>query len=253
MSGYSNILEEARSLIVGLPLKEVIDSGLIVSRVSENPEAARYFLMFADWGKISYENIFSQMDYYTASNTQVYVDLPFCKKFCTFCAFYGVVPRNYDQMARYAKSLIKEINLIKGTYFTNGIKADALELGGGTPTFLPLELLKDIVECLNNELPFLEGHEFNFEASPETVTGQEGLEKLYYLKNAGANRMSLGIQSFVNRILEVSNRPHNLDDVLSSLENIKKVGFKRLNVDLMVGLNGQSVEDFIYSVDKAIE
>jgi oxygen-independent coproporphyrinogen-3 oxidase len=120
-------------------------------------------------------------------------------------------------MQKYTASLTKEIKLINRIYFKQGFKANALELGGGTPTFLPLNLIKDVVGCLLKELPFIDNHEFNFEASPETIIGQEGMEKLEYLKSAGANRMSIGIQSFVDKMLNNSNRPHNLEDVFCSI------------------------------------
>ncbi len=247
------VIKIAEDIVRKLPVQSLQENGIIVDRVYENPEAARYFLMFAEWDKISYEEIFSHLDYETAQRTQVYVDIPFCKKFCNFCAIYSVVQRRLEDVYNYVKCLKNEIPMIRKIYFDRGFKADALEIGGGTPTFLPLELLKEIVECLLGELPFLENHEFNFETSPETIIGEEGIEKLKYMKRAGANRMSIGAQSFNAEILRSINRPHNLEDTLEAIKNVKMVGFNRINIDLMVGLYGQTIEDFLYSVQRALE
>jgi len=236
-----------------LPIENLKLNGIAVDRVYENPEAARYFLMFADWKKISSKEIFSDLDKNTARHTQVYVDFPFCKRFCDFCAFYGVVPKNEAQVAAYTKYLNKEIQMLSRIYFSRGFKADALEFGGGTPTYFSLQHLKDVTECILGEFPFLEGHEFNFEASPETIVGEEGIKKLEYLKSRGANRMSIGVQSFVDAILKNSNRPHDLQDALEAIRNAKEAGFERINVDLLLGLDRQTIEDFLTSVLKTIE
>jgi len=164
-----------------------------------------------------------------------------------------VIPRNQGEIDSYVSALQKEISLLKKVYFSKGFKADALELGGGTPTFLKLETLKIIVGHLLKELPFVHGHEFNFEASPETLSGKEGIEKLEFFKNAGANRMSIGVQSFQAEILKKTNRPHDARDVIDAIQNAKKIGFDRINVDLMVGLEDQSIEDFLESVNKTID
>ncbi|MBU1726903.1 MAG: radical SAM protein [Candidatus Omnitrophica bacterium] len=247
------IIRSATEIVDQLPFDLLRENDIIVDRTYDNPEAARYFLMFADWDKVFPDDIFSNLDKTTGQRTQIYVDLPFCGKFCNFCAFYGVVPRSKEEISVYTETLKKEISLLKKLYFSQGFKADALELGGGTPTFLPLDILKDVVGHLSRELPFVKDHEFNFEASPETITGKEGIEKLEYLKESGADRMSIGVQSFNAEILKNTNRPHDLDDVIEAINNAKRIGFNRINVDLIVGLEGQTIEDFIESVNKTID
>lgn len=247
------IIRSATAIVDQLPVDLLRQSDIVVDRIYDNPEAARYFLMFADWNKISTDEIFYSLDQSTGQRTQIYVDLPFCGKFCNFCAFYGVIPRNKEEISVYTDALKREISLLKRLYFSQGFKADALELGGGTPTFLPLDILKDVVGHLLKELPFITNHEFNFEASPETITGKEGIEKLEYLKEAGADRMSIGAQSFNPDILKNTNRPHDLNDIIEAINNAKRIGFNRINVDLMVGLEGQTIEDFMESVNKTID
>jgi|GEM_PF-2335410 len=248
-----NAIVEAKKISAGLPLKMLKANGFAVDRINENPEAARYFLMFAEWKKITEEEIFSSLDTSTARETQVYVDFPFCNKLCDFCAFYGIVPANAKEVSDYFDDLKAEIKLLKRVYFANGFKADALEFGGGTPTLLPLGLLKEVTKFILGELPFLKGHEFNFEASPETLTGRSGIKKLEFLKNAGANRMSIGIQSFEDKVLKSNNRPHNAKDAVEAIRNAKRVSFERINADLMLGIYGQSAESFLDSVKKAAE
>ena len=81
-------LVKAKKTVEGFPVRRLYDAGIFVDRVNENPEAARYFLMFAEWGPISPEAIFSNLDNHTARRTHLYIDFAFCKKFCEFCAFW---------------------------------------------------------------------------------------------------------------------------------------------------------------------
>ncbi|TAM37217.1 radical SAM protein [bacterium] len=244
---------EAKKILAELPVRRLKAQGFTVDRIHENPEAARYFLMFAEWKNMTAEEIFGSLDTATAKETQVYIDFPFCNKLCDFCAFYGIVPVNAKEVSGYFRNLKAEIKILKKVYFARGFKADALEFGGGTPTFLPLGLLKEITKFILDELPFLRKHEFNFEASPETLVGKLGIKKLEFLKSAGANRMSIGIQSFDDRILKSNNRPHSAEDVVEAIKNSRRLGFERINADLMLGIYGQSVEDFLDSVKKAVE
>ena len=244
---------KARETIESLPLDKLKASGFYLDRVKDNPEAARYFLAYGDWFPITSEEVFEAPERSSAEQTQVYVDFPFCPTVCTFCAFYPVIARHEDQMTAYIESLKKEIHLLRKTYFDQGFTADSLELGGGTPTYLPLHLLKDAVNTLLEQFPFAGDGERNFETTPEAITGTAGKAKLKFLRDAGFSRLSIGAQSFNDQLLKVSHRSHGSGHIVEALDNARELNFERINFDLLLGIADQKLEDFIEAVEKSIE
>jgi oxygen-independent coproporphyrinogen-3 oxidase len=248
-----DILGEAQDALTSLPVESLKTSGVFLDRLNDNPEAARYFLTYSDWSPVTSEDIFDQIDAKTAERTQVYVDFPFCPTVCNFCAFYPVLAKDEERMASYVGSLKKEVRLLRQTYFDRGLTAGSLELGGGTPTQLPLHLLRDAVRTVLEEFPFDAEGERNSETTPEAVVGEEGLAKLKFLREAGFNRLSIGAQSFKDSVLKAANRSHTSGQTLEALDNARGVGFERINFDLLLGLMDQTVGDFIESVERCLE
>ncbi|HEX8282685.1 MAG TPA: radical SAM protein [Pyrinomonadaceae bacterium] len=248
----SNLLAAAEEKLKSLPLDDLKGSSIFLNRIKDNPEAARYFLMYGDWGKFSPDSIFAECDAETAEHTQVYVDFPFCPTVCNFCAFYPVIAKDYETKAAYVESLKKEVGLLRRFYFDKGFSAESLELGGGTPTYLPLDLLQDAVTTILEKIPFKEG-EKNFETTPEAIVGDDGMAKLKFLKQAGFDRISIGAQSFSDQVLKTANRSHGSGHTYQALENARSVGFDRVNFDLLLGLLDQTTDDFIDSVEKSIK
>ena len=249
----NDVLTRANEIINSLPLENLRAAGIFLDRLNDNPEAARYFLAYSDWGPIVQHDVFSSLELDAAASTQVYVDFPFCATVCTFCAFYPVAGRSEQHMATYIAALKREIELVRTAYFDLGFLADTLELGGGTPTHLPLALLEDVVTALLSHLPFSAQGERNCETTPEAVTGSEGQAKLKFLRSAGFNRLSIGAQSFSDRILRGANRSHSAHHIFEALENARLLGFDRINVDLLLGIADQTLDDFVLSVQQCIE
>lgn len=248
-----DILTQAQARVSSLPLEELQSSGVFLNRLTDNPEAARYFLTYGDWARVTPEEIFADFDAETAEPTQVYVDFPFCPSVCNFCAFYPVLARDDERMAAYVRGLKKEVGLLRRCYFDRGFTADTLELGGGTPTQLPLRLLEEAVTTLLEEFPFRAGGERNVETTPEAVTGEAGLAKLRFLRAAGFNRVSIGAQSFNDEVLRAANRSHTSRQTLEALDNARALGFERINFDLLLGLLDQRIEHFVEAVERCIE
>jgi len=157
-----------------------------------------------------------------------YIHIPFCKKICTYCDFCKMY-YNKNQVSSYLKELENEI---KTNYKNETLKT--LYIGGGTPSSLDIEdlnKLKNILEIFKLEKEY----EFTFECNPNDIN-EKFLEKLKELK---VNRISIGIQSFNKEILKTLGREEN-----STIEKIKlaKKYFKNINIDLIYGVNNQSLE-----------
>lgn len=140
-------------------------------------------------------------------------------------------------MDDYLAALNKEMLLTLQQFPTKYV--ETIFVGGGTPTSLNEQQLYRFCENINQNLPIRGNIEFTFEANP----GDLSKEKLQILKDAGVNRISLGVQTFNNELLEKIGRVHQAKDVFHSVENAKKIGFDNISIDLIFSLPTQTVED----------
>jgi putative oxygen-independent coproporphyrinogen III oxidase len=169
----------------------------------------------------------------------LYVHLPFCAHRCGYCDFVTVVGR-HGQHEQYVDALLTELEL--GRH----VLAEPLEtlfLGGGTPTFTERGALERLLRALPP------ADELTVEANPETVTSD--LARL--LREAGVNRVSLGVQTFRPRLLDVLDRVARPDDVRRALYHLRDAGFDNISFDLIYGIPGQSSADLEADIDEALE
>jgi len=165
----------------------------------------------------------------------IYIHIPFCKKFCYYCDFYKSA--NYRFVDAYIGVLIKEISLKKD--FTSE-QINTIYFGGGTPSSIDLKHISSILKKLNKSFNVSNNAEITFEINPDDVD----LEYFKGLKNLGINRLSLGIQSFNNRVLKFLNRRHNAGQATDSIKFAKTAGFVDISIDLIYGIPGQEINDF---------
>lgn len=176
----------------------------------------------------------------------VYIHIPFCIKKCDYCDFISY-PNKFDMQDQYIEKLIKEINDNK--YILENNKVSTIYLGGGTPSSIKPELIKNILDKLKEMIDLTKDSEITLEVNPGTVT-KENL-KLY--KEYGINRISIGLQSTENKLLESIGRIHNYNQFLDTYNWAREAGFKNINVDLMLGLPNQTIQDLKLSLEKVIE
>lgn len=162
----------------------------------------------------------------------LYIHIPFCDHICAYCDFPKQLIK-YSNTDDYLTALIEEIDSLNIP--DNQLRT--IYIGGGTPTSLSLQQLEKLLKYLNSRFPTTE--EFTIEANPDGLT----YEKLVLLKNHGINRISLGVQSSSEKILQKLGRHHTNDDVIAVINNIKKVGINNLNLDFIYGLDGTSLND----------
>lgn len=168
-----------------------------------------------------------------SSHLRLYVHIPFCNYACSYCCFAKKVGADIEQMQRYVRAVKKELEWVKP-----GTPVSQFFIGGGTPTALPAELLDEVLEAISDRMPYSGGGVHTVEASPDSITD----EHLRVLKRRGVKRISMGIQSLREDILDTVRRAHPVS-VLEVCERIMSEGFI-LNIDLMYGLPGQNGDNF---------
>jgi oxygen-independent coproporphyrinogen III oxidase len=177
----------------------------------------------------------------------LYLHIPFCEMRCGFCNLFTQTNAGEDLVTAYLNTLAREAKQVKAALGESQFARMAI--GGGTPTFLNEQELERLFEIVTNimgakslEIPI------SVEVSPPTAT----CGKLELLKRWGVDRVSIGIQSFIPAETAAAGRPQAIEEVYSALECIKSVGFPTLNLDLIYGLPGQSIETWIKSLQIAL-
>jgi oxygen-independent coproporphyrinogen-3 oxidase len=168
--------------------------------------------------------------------TGLYIHVPFCLKKCLYCDFTSY-PYRPAAAKDYLTAVIREIQLY-GTYLDEAEKEiSSLFIGGGTPTCLPVADLKEILECIRGSFRLEPGCEITVEANPGTVDSGG----LYELRRAGVNRLSIGVQSLADRLLNTLGRIHSAMQAIESVRQARQAGFDNINIDLIYGIPGQTL------------
>ena len=161
----------------------------------------------------------------------IYVHIPFCKSFCTYCGFYSETSACYD---RYVEALLGEIDRRKSEFDATK-DVNTLYIGGGTPSVMPLPLLCRVVEALKDALGSRNFDEFTVELNPEDVT-RRGEAYAEALLGMGVTRASMGVQSFDDAVLRWMNRRHDAETAVRAYRILEKSGFRNISIDLIFGL-----------------
>ena len=167
----------------------------------------------------------------------IYVHVPFCHRKCTYCAFYSKVESGTWKVESYVDALLREMEVRKGEQ-AHPIRT--VYFGGGTPSILPVDQLTHIVEGLHRCFDLSRVEEMTLEANPEDLKP----EYLSALRELGFNRLSIGIQSFDDRVLRMLNRRHTAAQALEAVEAAHRAGFDNISVDFIFGLPDISTFSF---------
>jgi oxygen-independent coproporphyrinogen III oxidase len=181
----------------------------------------------------------------------IYISVPFCKSKCTYCNFASGV-FSAGQMGRYAERLIEDMRAFREYAAEMGAQTpdavDSIYLGGGTPSLLPADELKKLFFAVRQEFKVEPDAEVTVECAPGTLTDQV----IETLISCGVNRVSLGVQSFVDQEAASVARLHTREKTLDDIARLRKAGISNINVDLIAGLPHQTRESWEYSVGEAI-
>ena len=182
----------------------------------------------------------------------LYVHIPFCTQRCSFCYYKTVNLKERPEVEGYVKSLCKEIEMVSDRFNLRNRPIHAIYFGGGTPSLLKEPQLVKIVEALRKNFKFFDDKkQFSFEAEPLTISKS----KLETLANLGVNRLSMGMQSFVDEIIKLSGRGHDEKQAYRAIDLAQKSGEGKwnINIDLLSGLVGETDETWHQSIERAIE
>ena len=173
--------------------------------------------------------------------TNLYVHVPFCAQKCSYCAFYSE-PSSGEIINRYVAAVIKEMEIIAGD-----LRPETIFFGGGTPSLLNLRQWEQVFGAMER-LKLLGAKEWTVECNPATVS----LDKARLLRSFGVNRISMGVQSLNEALLERLGRVHTREMVFKSFDILRHAGFDNLNLDLMFAIPGQSLEVWRETLGEAL-
>lgn len=175
----------------------------------------------------------------------IYIHIPFCVKKCPYCDFTSLTPETLPE-DRYIKALIREMEVRKAEV-EEEVNVETVYSGGGTPSLLSPDSVKNLLIAISKEFTLKEP-EITIEANPGTVD----LDKLKGYRDAGVNRLSIGIQSLNDRLLSVLGRIHNRKEALNAYESARSAGFENIGIDLIHSVPGESLSDWEGDLKEAI-
>ena len=176
----------------------------------------------------------------------IYIHIPFCKRKCAYCDFISFSGK-IRLIEKYIEALKREINKCKIKKEDYIIKT--IYFGGGTPSFIESKYIVEILEEIKRKFNISKTAEITIEINPGTITE----EKLKDYHNVGINRISFGLQSTNSELLKLVGRIHSYSSFLEGYNLARKVGFKNINVDLMIGLPVQTLEDVQTDLERIIK
>src|SRR4051812_45283243 len=171
----------------------------------------------------------------------LYVHVPFCAHKCEYCAFFSEASSG-ELISRYVGALIRELELVAAD-----VKPRTIFFGGGTPSILNLRQWEEILRTMQR-LNLLGAEEFTVECNPATVSA----DKAKLLRSFGVNRISMGVQSLDEKLLDRLGRIHSREMVFKSFDVLRTAGFHNLNIDLMFAIPGQTMEIWRATLDEAL-
>lgn len=182
----------------------------------------------------------------TGSPVSLYLHLPFCVRKCRYCDFLSG-PYDAAVRRRYLRALETEIQLSAETFSNERLSADTVFLGGGTPSLLDANELAHLMAVLSESFRILPGAEITMECNPGTVDR----EKLLAFREAGINRLSIGVQSFRDEELKLLGRIHTAEEARKCVLDARWAGFDNISLDLISALPGQNIGQWMESLREA--
>jgi oxygen-independent coproporphyrinogen-3 oxidase len=175
----------------------------------------------------------------------IYIHIPYCKQACSYCDFYFTVHLLDKQ--EFIKALLEEIE--SRTAYLENQTIETIYFGGGTPSQLSTQELNSIIEAIRMNYSVTGNVEITVETNPDNLTE----DYLKQLSEIGANRLSIGIQSFKNEDLTLMNRAHNAAEAKNCISLARVSGFNNISIDLIYGLPNSSIEDWQNNIQQALK
>jgi len=174
----------------------------------------------------------------------IYIHIPFCASKCTYCDFYSIT----NQKSKDDLIVALETELLLRKNYLGSETIDTVYFGGGTPSLFLIDELSEIIEHIKDNFKLNNNAEITLELNPDDATP----EYLKELIKIGVNRLSIGVQSFDDKVLKFLNRRHNSVQSIQVIVDAKKAGFKNIGIDLIYGIPDMSTDVWQKSLEKAI-
>jgi oxygen-independent coproporphyrinogen-3 oxidase len=178
----------------------------------------------------------------------LYLHIPFCRKRCHFCYFRVYTDKNAREVEQYLDLLGREWELYANVPAVAGRKFNFVYFGGGTPSFLSTRQLQGLVSRLNAHGEWSAAEEITFECEPGTLTDA----KLSAIRDLGVTRLSLGVENFNDRILELNGRAHRSPEIGRAYDAALALNFPQINIDLIAGMLGETEDNWRDCVERTI-
>jgi oxygen-independent coproporphyrinogen-3 oxidase len=179
----------------------------------------------------------------------LYLHVPFCRKRCHFCYFRVYTDKKAGEVEHYLDLLAREWDLYRTRPAIAGRPLNFVYFGGGTPSFLATSQLQALVRRLTVSTPWDRAEEITFECEPGTLTAP----KLEAIRQLGVSRLSLGVENFDDRILELNGRAHRSPEIQRTYEYARRLGFPQINIDLIAGMLGESDANWQACVQRTLD
>ncbi len=173
----------------------------------------------------------------------LYIHIPFCIRKCPYCDFYSVTNDSLRQA--FYEALLREMEMTAD----NGLYFDSLYIGGGTPSVFEAKEISRIIGTAHQSFRILPESEITIEVNPGTVS----LEKFEGYRNAGVNRLNIGVQSFQDENLKFLGRIHSSQEAYLAIQGAKEAGFENIGLDFIYGIPGQTPESWTSDLHHAID
>jgi oxygen-independent coproporphyrinogen-3 oxidase len=179
----------------------------------------------------------------------MYLHIPFCRKRCHFCYFRVYTDKNAQDVAHYLDVLAREWELYAAQPAIAGRPLNFVYFGGGTPSFLSTQQLQSLAARLSATASWRDAEEITFECEPGTLSQA----KLAAIREMGVTRLSLGVENFDDRILELNGRAHRSPEIGEAYRHARALDFAQINIDLIAGMLGETDDNWRRCIEKTLE
>ena len=235
-----NVIEERQATVDGAAEQETAAGNYFVSN----------YPPFSFWKPERLPEVEAALRRVPAPDTPLglYLHIPFCRKRCHFCYFRVYTDKDSAAVKLYLDLAVRELELYAAQPFIGGRRPQFVYFGGGTPSYLSESQLRGLTDRMKAILPWDRAEEVTFECEPGTLTDH----KLKTLRELGVTRLSLGIENFSDRLLEINGRAHRSPEVYRAYQYARELGFPQINVDLIAGMVEETEENWRENVAKTI-
>lgn len=244
------LLDRIKDITAGLDIERLKKEGLI--SLNEQFFPSVHYPPITMYPNISEDALFDGYQNPADGFFDIYLHIPFCIKYCSFCHYPVLIGDLAVEKDRYLEAIAQEMDIYLARLGLKKIKARSVLVGGGTPTYLSLEQLRRFLDSFCGRVDLSSCRQFSYDVDPITISGQTGQARLKIMREHGVDRLTIGIQSLDDGLLKIMNRQHNAGQAIESIREAKAAGFK-LNIEFIYGYPGQSLECWASTLDEAVK